>query len=467
MEKKQLALGSFLVALVMTALKAGVGIASGSLGILSDAAHAAIDTLAVFLTYLAVRVADTPADRDHTYGHGRIESLAALLQTIVLLLACLWIVREAAERIVFKEARVEATWWAFAMMALSIVVNFSRARALRDAAQKYSSQALEADAYHFRVDMLTDGLVIIGLVCARIGEALQLPHFAVTADAVAAIGIVGITVYLSLRLGKRAFDSLMDRAPTGAVELVKQEVERIEGVLDAHEIRVRRAGATVFVDLHVSVPRSLSSERSHAITEIVEQRVQQVVPNSEVLVHVEPIRTDDESVHERIRLIARNHAMTVHNIHVYHEHNRVNADLHLEVSDKLDLNQAHSEASKLQHFIRQELPEIAGVNVHIEGRGQQVGEGDDVTVIEAALVETIRQAVARKTEIRSTHNIHVRRIGGERCVYVHCAFAQDAGIARVHDLSTELEQEIMAMFPDLGRIVIHAEPDAHSRGDSL
>lgn len=464
MEKHRLALTSFLIAVAMTLLKIGAGWFSGSLGVLSDAAHSAVDSMAVFLTYLAVRVASKPADTEHTYGHGKIESLAALVQTGVLLLACFWILSEALQRILFKEARIHAGWWTFGVMALSIVVNFSRSRALARGARTYSSPALEADAAHFSVDLITDIMVILGLVLARVGEACAIPRLAQTADGVAAIGIAAITLHFSLRLGRRAFDTLMDRAPVGVVELVRQDVATMEGVLDAHRVRVRRSGATIFVDLHVSVARNLSSERSHEITLLVEKRIHEIVPHSEVLVHVDPVSTDRETPQDRIRLVARNHARTVHNVHVYQEKNRLHADLHLEVSDRLDIRRAHAEASKLESWLRRELPDIASFHIHIEGRGNEVEAGEDVTGKEARLVEAVKRLVSCHPEVLDAHNIHVRAIGGRPCIFLHCAFADEAPIARVHEVSTQIEDELRLEFPHLGRIVLHAEPGGRKTG---
>lgn len=464
MEKHSLALTSFLIAVGMTSLKIVVGWFAGSLGILSDAAHSAVDSMAVFLTYLAVRVASKPADTEHTYGHGKIESLTALVQTGVLLLACVWILSETVQRILFKEAEIRAGWWTFGVMALSIVVNFSRSRALARGARKYSSPALEADAAHFSVDLITDIMVILSLVLARVGEACAIPRLAQTADGVAAIGIAAITLHFSLRLGRRAFDTLMDRAPVGVVELVQQEAAKLEGVLDAHRVRVRRSGATIFVDLHVSVARNLSSERSHEITELVEKRIHEIVPHSEVLVHVDPVSTGRETAQDRIRLVARNHARTVHNIHVYRERNRLHADLHLEVSDRLDIRRAHEEASKLEGWLREELPDISSFHVHIEGRSNEVGSGEDVTAKEARLVEAVKRLVSRHSEIVDAHNIHVRAIGGRPCIFLHCAFAEESPIARVHELSTQIEDALRAEFPNLGRIVLHAEPVGRKAG---
>lgn len=463
MEKNALALTSFMIALIMTAIKLLVGWTAGSLGILSEAVHSAIDTVAVLMTYLAVRVSEKPADTEHTYGHGKIESLAALLQTVALLFACAWILREAVERIVFKEAQILATWWTFGIMILSIVVDYSRSKALAEAARKYSSQALEADAAHFSVDMIGSVVVIVSLALGRVGGKLGYTELGKTADAVAAIAIVGITFWVSLRLGKRAFDALMDRAPAGIIELVKREVGQVENVINPHRIRVRRSGPTIFVDMHVGVPRSLSSEKSHLIAEMVEARIEEIVPNSQALVHMDAFVTANESLHDRIRLIARNHAMTIHNIRVYQDKKHVSADLHLEVSDKLGLDQAHAEASKLEGFIRKELPDIRGVNIHIEGRRYEVGAGEDVTVQETQLVAEVRIVVARFPEIVNTHNIHIRKIDSQLGVYLHCAFAQQSTIVRVHDISTEIESRLRTRYPSLGRIMIHSEPHGPKR----
>jgi divalent metal cation (Fe/Co/Zn/Cd) transporter len=217
------------------------------------------------------------------------------------------------------------------------------------------------------------------------------------------------------------------------------------------------------VDLHVGVPRSLSSEKSHLIAEMIEARIEKIIPNSQALVHMDAFVTANESLHDRIRLIARNHAMTIHNIRVYQEKKHVSADLHLEVSDKLNLDQAHAEASKLEGFIRKELPDIRGVNIHIEGRRYEMGEGEDVTAQESQLVEAVRKVVAQFPEIINTHNIHIRRIDHTLSVYLHCAFAQQSTITRVHDISTEIEDLLKVVCPNVGRIMIHSEPQNAKR----
>jgi cation diffusion facilitator family transporter len=239
-DKTRVALTSVVAAVALTGTKVVVGVMSGSLGILSEAAHSALDLVAAAVTYFAVRAAARPADREHTYGHGKVENLSALFETVLLLATCVWIVWEAVRRLVFADAHVEASGWAFGVMALSIVVDWSRSRALKRAADKYQSQALEADALHFSTDIWSSCVVIVGLGCVWLAGRLQLPWL-VRADAVAAVGVAAIVVWISVKLGRRTVDALLDAVP-GELRDQVAEAARVRDVLDVGQVRIRQSG---------------------------------------------------------------------------------------------------------------------------------------------------------------------------------------------------------------------------------
>ncbi|MCL2330452.1 MAG: cation diffusion facilitator family transporter [Phycisphaerae bacterium] len=288
--KQWVAWTSVLAAIVLTLVKIIVGFSTQSLGILAEAAHSGLDLMAAIVTLLAVRWSDRPADVEHPYGHGKIENLSALFETLLLLITCVWISMEAVRRLTVHAVEVEPTVWAFAVMILSIIVDISRSRALMKAAKKYNSQALEADALHFSTDIWSSAVVILGLTAVRLGQVW--PEHAAwlgKADAVAALGVAVIVVMVSLRLGRRTLQGLLDTAPTGLADQIKPIVEGVEGVVDCHHIRVRTSGPHLFVDVHVLIDGTKTLNEAHALTERIEERIQQLAPNADVTVHPEPV----------------------------------------------------------------------------------------------------------------------------------------------------------------------------------
>ena len=287
-EKRSAALSSLLAAVALTAMKTVVGLLTGSLGILAEAAHSGLDLVAALMTYIAVRISGKPADRSHLYGHGKVENLSALLETLLLLVTCGWIIREALHRLFFHKVEVEVTFWSFAVMAISIVIDYSRSRMLARTAKKYNSQALEADALHFETDVWSSTVVIAGLVCVKLGEWAPWLGWLRAADAVAALGVSVLVIWVCWQLGRRTVDALVDSAPAGMEERILAAVSVVPGVVDCHNIRVRYSGPVLFIDLHVLVDGRQTLFQAHALTETIEGVIQQIVPHADVTVHPEP-----------------------------------------------------------------------------------------------------------------------------------------------------------------------------------
>jgi cation diffusion facilitator family transporter len=287
-EKRLAALSSVLAAIGLTSFKIIVGIATGSLGILAEAAHSGLDLVAAVVTFLAVRLSGKPADKEHMYGHGKIENLSALFETFLLLVTCVWIIYESIQRLFFKSVEIDVTIWAFVVMIVSIIIDFSRSRVLYHAARKHNSQALEADALHFSTDIWSSSVVIAGLVLVKASEWFPSLAFLKRADAVAAMVVAGIVVYVSVQLGIRTIHGLLDTAPKGMAEKVQATVEGLLGVIDCHNVRVRYSGPQVFVDAHILVHPDLTIVEAHDLTEKIEAVIQQIIPGADITVHPEP-----------------------------------------------------------------------------------------------------------------------------------------------------------------------------------
>lgn len=271
---------SVAAAVFLVVFKFAVGLATGSLGILSEALHSALDFVAAAITWLCVRVSDKPADRDHNFGHGKIENISALAEAFLLLVTCVWIIWEAVSRLVSDGTQINVSVWSFVVVVLSISVDFWRSRALMKAARKYKSQALEADAIHFSTDIYSSVVVLFGLVCASFGL--------MWADSVAALGVAVIVIFISWRLCVSAFDNLTDKVPEGARKAVFESIEQVRGVVKWHDLRVRSVGAEYEIDVNIHVDSTLSIVAAHEISEKVEHAVRRRLGSCIINVHVEP-----------------------------------------------------------------------------------------------------------------------------------------------------------------------------------
>jgi len=287
-EKRWAAMSSVIAAVGLTGFKFVVGLATGSLGILAEGAHSGLDLMAALMTFLAVRISGKPADHNHLYGHGKVENLSALFETLLLLVTCFWIIYEATHRLLFHPVDLKVTFWSFAVMVTSILVDVSRSRVLYRTARKYNSQALEADALHFSTDIWSSGVVILGLICVKISGWVPSLAFLHQADSIAAILVGVIVVYISIRLGIRTVQALLDVAPSGIERKIVSVVEVLPGVADCHKVRVRYSGPQPFVDIHVLIDGNQTLKEAHNLTEEIEVTIRKLIPNADVTVHPEP-----------------------------------------------------------------------------------------------------------------------------------------------------------------------------------
>jgi len=294
-EKNMAALTSVIAAVGLTTFKIIVGIFTGSLGILAEAAHSALDLVAALVTLFAVRVSSKDPDKEHPYGHGKVENLSALFETLLLLGTCAWIIYEAISRLTGKAVQVDITIWAFIVMLTSIVIDFSRSRVLYRAAKKHNSQALEADALHFSTDIWSSCVVILGLLLVKISEWVPGLKWLEKADSVAALGVSAIVIYVSVELGIRTIQGLLDSPPDGMDRQVIGIIQSIDGVKNVHKVRIRMSGPSLFADVHIRLNPRMTVEKAHEITEKIQKNVRAELPNLEVTVHVEPEKAKESS----------------------------------------------------------------------------------------------------------------------------------------------------------------------------
>jgi len=458
-QKVRVALTSVIAAVGLTASKAVVGWQTGSLGILSEAAHSGLDLVAALITLFAVRVADRPADQDHHYGHGKVENLSALVETILLLLTCLWIIYEALERLFWKYVEIEPTWIAFAVMAGSVVVDISRSRALARIAASYGSQALEADALHFQTDVWGSLTVIFGLAGVWAGRQWGITWLHL-ADALAAILVAAIVLVVGGRLGKRSVDALLDRAPLDVVERIRAAVKSVPHLQGAVNLRARQVGPRLFVDAAISIGRDASFEGAHAVVDQVEQRIREVASNASIVIHAEPRRVANESLGEAIRHVVSRHAAGAHDIFIHEVGGKPGVDLHFEVPGDLTLAEAHTLTERIEADLRREAPAVGPVHIHVDPvrplRETSVRTEDDIKRV-AARVQGLAVEIPG---ILDCHKVSVREVEGRIWVTCHCIMDGSLAMREAHELGLELERRTRREIPGVERFTVHAEPAA-------
>jgi len=460
-EKRAVAGNSVLAALLVTAAKIVVGITTGSLGILSEAAHSGLDLIAALVTFFSVRVSDKPADADHQYGHGKVENFSAFIETGLLLLTCVWIISEAVKRLFFHRVEIEPSVAAFVVMFLSIAVDVWRSRALGRIARKYDSQALEADALHFSTDVWSSSVVILGLTVVEVGRFYRLPWL-MKADPIAALFVAGVVVHVSWRLARKTIDALLDAAPSGVRNQILERIAGIEGVLEVERVRIRRAGNRYFADVSVGLSRILTFQRSEQIADEVTARVHQVLPDADVMVHSMPRARGSENIFDRIRAVATRNNFNVHDVSVQDLNGNIHVEQHLELDEQLSMKQAHDEVTRLEAEMRSEVPEISTIMTHIESEPSTIETGEPL-MREPELERRFKNIVKEFPEIIDVHDFHFKRIRGRQTVAFHCTLPDDMPLSRVHDVQTALEIRFKREAPELFRVLIHPEPVTDNR----
>jgi cation diffusion facilitator family transporter len=460
-EKRAVAGNSVLAAVVITLLKIVVGITTGSLGILSEAAHSGLDLIAAVITFFSVSVSDKPADADHQYGHGKVENFSAFIETGLLLLTCVWIIYEAIERLFFRRVEIEPSMWAFVVMLTSIGVDVWRSRALGRIAQKYDSQALEADALHFSTDVWSSSVVILGLLLVMAGRAYHIDWLR-DADPLAALVVAGIVVHVSWRLARKTVDALLDAAPTGVRSKIIEAVRRVEGVIEVDRVRIRRAGNRYFADVSIGLARTVTFQHSGQVAQMVTGAVRNVLPDADVTVNSIPRPDRKENIFDQIRAVATRHNLNVHDVSVQDLEGRLHVEQHLELDERLSLKDAHDRVTALEAEMREEVPDISTILTHIESEPATIEAGDEI-VRDPALERRLKAIAAEFPDVLDMHEIEVKRVRGRLYVSCHCTFSDELPLSRVHDIQTDLEIRFKQDAPELFRVLIHPEPLTDNR----
>lgn len=450
-EKVTVAFSSMAASATMAIGKLVVGLMTGSLGLLSEALHSFLDFGATVMTYMAVRVSDGPADEKHPYGHGKIESIAALGETALLFLTALWVVYEAVHRLISGKIEVEATWASIAVLLASIVIDISRARALSRVAKKTNSQALAADALHFSSDVYGSVVVLIGLGFVAVGWPMG--------DPIAAIGVAFFICHAGWKMGKSTIDVLIDAVPAGVTARIEDIVAGVDGVAKVCRIRARPAGAVMFVDIELAVARSCSLVQVGQICERIREILKNEIPEAEVSISTQPLAMDTETVQERVAAISGMLGVNVHHVSAHSSNGALSISLDLEVDGLLSIQQAHDIASALEDAVRKEFGETAEVDTHIEPLLKKGLEGNLVSSEDfEAISASLKKLIGENGDFDNVHNVRIHNTENGIIVIFHCEADAKKTLIDVHKSIDAIEHKLQVLYENIWKITAHVEP---------
>lgn len=455
--KRRVALKSMLAATCMTALKLAAGLISGSLGVLSDAAHSGLDLAGAGLTFFSVRVSDKPADEDHTYGHGKVENLSAFFEAGLMALSCAWIIWAAIQRILHNTFELRYSLWPVLVLLSSIGVDYWRSRELRRVADQTGSPALATDAFHFASDIWASLAVLAGLLATWFGVAFHVGWLRY-ADPVAAIFVSLMILRITTQLTTEAVGVLMDQIPAETRLRVILEAERVPGVLAVEQARVRRAGPNYFADLTLALPRSYTFEHTGELVREATEAVHRALPTADVVIHTVPRQARAESIFDRVRAVAARNNVAVHDLSVQSLHGKLHVELHVELDETMKLLAAHSFVSSLEAEIKRETPEVDSILTHIESEPATIEQPQELIEEDRRIEKALRDAASHYAEIVDVHQIMVGRTGEHITLSCHCTLPDDLSMNRVHELITSLEDRFKLECPEVHRVTIHPEP---------
>ncbi len=456
LDKQRAARLSMAASGVIVVGKVVVALLTGSLGVLSEALHSAIDFGATVVTWFAVRWADLPPDDDHHYGHAKIESVAALLEAVLLGLTAVFVAYEAVHRLWANASPPQVEWWAFAVMGIAIAIDFNRSRVLRKVAAETASDALAADALHFESDIYGSLAVLIGLFGIWVG----LPW----ADSAAALVVSGLIGWIGYGLGRHTLATLMDRAPDGLSDRVREIVEHHDAVLRVSQIRMRQVGPTQFVAITVDVARSKPMIEIATVKEDIISALKAALPHADVSLIAQPVALDGETAFEKVAMIAAERKLSVHHLTVQNIQGHLAVSFDLEVDGTTTLLDAHEKATELEDAIRHGLGNDVEVESHIEPQPVHLLEGAPAPKAVSVRVEqSLRRFGLAEKQLHDIHNVRVRQAEGGLFVHYHCRFQQAMNIDDVHGIVDRLENRLQGKFKTLKRVVAHAEPLGRAR----
>jgi len=431
---------AFLVELVF-------GLVSNSLGLITDSIHALLDSVVTVVLLVAARLAIKPADEEHTYGHGKVESLGGMMGGIAIFLIAVFFIYESVHRLQSPHPSILPGLFAIIGGVYTIGIDIFRIVLLRRSIKKIGGSTLKADFYHAFMDLGSTMVAIGGIVLASYGFY--------SGDIIAALILGVLLAILSIKLIYKTAQDLTDIIAPEMVKKVREIVRNTEGVVDVGNILMRKSGDTIFADVTISLRGDTSFENAHEVSNKVENNILDKIPNASITIHFEP-NWDNVPLDSKIYDIARGveGVKGVHNIITHKTRGKTFANLHVMVDREVNLYSAHKISEEVEEKIQKNIPAVEHVTIHLE---PFVTVPENFNIRDKETEQKIRVILEKYPEIEKIGRIVSLNFENILKIDIDCSFDKELSIEKVHDLTSHIEREIRSEI-DNAVITIHPEP---------
>ena len=424
------------------------GLISNSLALITDSIHALLDSVVTLVLLLAARWAIRPPDAEHTYGHGKIESLGGLIGGIAIFLIACFFIYESLNRLQSPPPSILPGLFAIIGGLYTIGIDIFRIVLLRRSIKKIGGAILKADFYHAFMDLGSTVVAIVGIVLISYGFYYG--------DFVAALILGGLLAVLSVKLIYRTALDLTDIISPELVKNVREIAMSTQGVIDANPILMRRSGDTFFVDITISLRGDTSFDKAHEISNYVERNIKNKISNAAITIHFEP-NWKDIPLDAKILDVAKSvdGVKDVHNVSTHKTKGKTYSDLHVMVNKDINLLSAHKISEIVEQKIQENIPEIKHATIHLE---PFVIVPENFNLEDKIVEEEIRTVLVKYPEIKKIGRIVSLNFENILKIDIDCSFDKELSIEKVHDLTSKIEHVIRTQIKN-AVITIHPEPD--------
>ena len=449
--KRNIALFSLLVSVFLVVVKVAIAYFTNSMGVFSEALNNGLDIVTVLITFMAIRISTRPADKDHTYGHGKYENLSAFLETSIISALCFFIIYKSIQRIIYRNFELKLNWYVFLILAISIILNIVRVFYIGRAARKYNSYAFKADFLNYSTDIISSVVVIIGLLVANTGFYL--------ADPIASMIVSVIVLIFCSRLLISTVRNLMDYIPKEITDNVSKILQDINEIRSINKMKIHEVGNIKFINLEICLKSNLYLSQVEKIKEKIKNKIRSNIPYSETIIEIRSLPSKD-NIEQYVKEIILNqqYVKDIHNIFIYNVDDSIDISIHIELNKYLKLEETEKLTKITEEKIKEKIENIRSVYIHIEDSRSRES-WTDITEKSEKVISDIKDEVSLYVSPETCHNFTLLEKEGLYNLAFHCRLEKDLDIKKAHSIITKIEDNIKKKFKNISEIVIHVEPE--------
>ena len=451
LDKRKITLYSLLVSIFLVIIKIAVAYYTNSIGVLSEALNNSLDIVTVVITFMAVRISTRPADKDHTYGHGKYENLSSFIEIIIISLLCFFIIYKSVQRIILKDFVLNINPYVFAVLVISVIINIVRVYYIRKVAIKYNSFALKAEFLNYLGDIFSSIIVLSGLLLAETGFQI--------ADPIASIIVSVIVLIFSLRLMVEVVKNLMDYIPAEITEKVLNVLKEFPEIKSVDELKIHEVGNIKFINLKICLEDMIYSPRVEGIKDSIKNKILESVPDAEIILETKyQLSKNDTEKYIKEIVLSQPYVKDIHDVFIYNVDSGIDISIHVELNKYLKLDEAEKLTKIIEEKIKEKIKNTRSVYIHIEDvRDSETW--NDITKKSEQFISDIKKEVSLYIDPETCHNFTVLEREGVRNIAFHCRLQKNLDIAQAHSIITRLENDIKRKFKNINEVVIHVEPE--------